>query len=153
MKRLYRRHLPHQIPEDTPIFVTWNLKGSLPADVRKQIQQERERLQRLAPSPGESRTERSIREAKLLFAMTDRILDATEEGPMDLKDPRAAAIVEQALVAGVPVRYDLFAWCVMANHVHAVIKPFVDWSDVMQRLKGSTAFRINGLNGQRGRVF
>jgi REP element-mobilizing transposase RayT len=153
MKRLYRRHLPHQIPENTPIFVTWNLKGSLPAEVRQQIHQERERLRRLESRPGESRSDRKIREEKLLFAMTDRFLDSLAAGPMDLKDPRAAAIVEEALVAGVPARYDLFAWCVMGNHVHAVLKPFVEWSAVMQRLKGSTAFRINGLNKQRGRIF
>lgn len=33
MKRQYYRHLPHQIPEGFPIFLTWNLKGALPKAV------------------------------------------------------------------------------------------------------------------------
>ena len=30
MMREYRRHLPHQIPESVPIFLTWNVKGAMP---------------------------------------------------------------------------------------------------------------------------
>ena len=32
-KRSYERHLPHEIPEGFPIFLTWNLKGAVPQAV------------------------------------------------------------------------------------------------------------------------
>jgi hypothetical protein len=45
MKRAYRRHLPHQIPENTPIFVTFCLKGAIPKRLRLRMESERQRLQ------------------------------------------------------------------------------------------------------------
>jgi hypothetical protein len=44
MKRQYERHLPHQVPEGFPIFLTWNLKGAFPKDVVKRLRDERARL-------------------------------------------------------------------------------------------------------------
>src|SRR6266568_1452421 len=42
-----------------------------------------------------------------------------------LKDPRIADIVVEALLYGESFRhsYDLFAWVIMSNHVHLVLKP------------------------------
>ena len=42
---------------------------------------------------------------------------------MHLKDPQAAKIVEDAILFGAGERYDLFAWCVMSNHVHVLLMP------------------------------
>jgi putative transposase len=42
---------------------------------------------------------------------------------MLLQDPRAAQIVEDAILFGAGERYDLFAWCVMSNHVHVLLTP------------------------------
>ena len=42
---------------------------------------------------------------------------------MHLKDPEAAKIVEDAILFGTGERYDLFAWCVMSNHVHVLLMP------------------------------
>ena len=50
-------------------------------------------------------------------------------------------------------RYDLFAWCVMSNHVHVLLTPRCELKDVTQWLKGFTAHQINGLQEARGRVF
>ena len=72
---------------------------------------------------------------------------------MHLKDPRAARIVEDCLRLGAGERYDLFAWCIMSNHVHVLLTPRWDLSKIMQRIKGHTAYQINGLQDARGRVF
>ncbi len=85
--------------------------------------QKRERLERQAPRPGETSLQRSIRENKILFAAADRYLDRALEGPMHLKDPGAANIVEDAILFGAGERYELFAWCVMSNHVHVLLTP------------------------------
>src|SRR5262249_50850034 len=104
---------------------------------------------------GESIADRRIREGKQLFAAADRFLGtvADGEGPMHLKDPRAAKIVEDAIFFGAGERYELFAWCVMSNHVHVLLTPRGELSLVTRRIKGYTAYQINGLQQARGRVF
>jgi REP element-mobilizing transposase RayT len=103
---------------------------------------ERERIAKQPKRAGESSGDRKIRENKLIFAMADRILDRAIDGPMYLKDAAVAKIVEDSIIFGVPERYDLFAWCVMANHVHVLLTPRWD-----------TAHEINALQDSRGRIF
>src|SRR6185437_12298255 len=103
------RHLPHQVPEGFPIFVTWNLKGAMPRAAAEELLRERRRLESQPHRPGETASERRLRQNKRLFAVADRFLDRAVEGPMRLKDPRAAAIVEDSLLFGAGDRYDLFS--------------------------------------------
>ncbi len=153
MKKNYERHLPHQIPEGKPIFLTWNLKGAFPADVVELIRQEGERLKAEPSREGESTAERKIRHAKIAFAMSDRFLDTASGGPLDLSVPANASIVEGAILFGAPDRYDLFAWCIMANHVHILLQPRWELAKITKGIKGFSAHQINKTQNQRGRVF
>ncbi len=121
--RTYRRHLPHEAPEGQPVFLTWNLKGAIPRKVAVSLQSERERLQRQLNREGESPSDRRQREGKLQFAIVDRYLDCATDGPMFLRDDAIAKIVEDAILFGATDRYELFAWCVMSNHVHVLLTP------------------------------
>ena len=150
----HRRHLPHWDPGGVPIFLTWTLKGCLPEEVMERLREERRRWEKRPPRRGETAAERRIREDKLFFLAVDRFLDRPGEGfgPMHLKDPNAAAIVEESILHGAGERYDLLAWCVMSNHVHVLLKPRWKLSEVTRGIKGYTAHRINGLLGTRGRT-
>jgi len=53
----------------------------------------------------------------------ERYLDAGF-GSCYMKDKRIAGVVSQALLHFEGQRYNLAAWCVMPNHVHAVVQPF-----------------------------
>jgi REP element-mobilizing transposase RayT len=119
----YSRHLPDYVPAAFPIFVTWNLKGAMPARAVEALEQKRRILESQPARKGEIPADRIIRESKILFAIADRYLDEASQGPMHLKDAKAAKIVEDAILFGVGERYELFAWCVMANHVHVLLKP------------------------------
>ncbi len=137
----------------------------------EELKLKRAALERQPPRPGESNVERGIRENKILFAAADRFLDHAVEGPMHLKDPRAAKTVEDSILFGAVERYDLFAWCVMSNHVHVLLTPgsrgteskqrqagkpdlrVWDLRGVMQGIKGYTAYRINEVLDTRGQVF
>jgi REP element-mobilizing transposase RayT len=152
-KRSYQRHLPHEVPEGFPIFLTWNLKGAIPDHVVEQLRQDRERLEKQPPRPGETPAERRIRESKIVFALSDRFLDGATGGPMHLKDPAAAKTVEDSILFGVGERYDLFAWCVMSNHVHVLLMAAWELKEITQGIKGYTAYQINALQNARGRVF
>jgi REP element-mobilizing transposase RayT len=153
MKQSYQRHLPHQIPKGLPVFLTWNLKGAMPKEPVERLKHERERLRKEPRKPGETPKQRRVREAKLLFAAADQHLDCATDGPLHLKDPTAAKIVEDAVLFGAEVRYELYAWCVMANHVHVFLTPTWEFEKITKGIKGHSAYKINGLNAAHGRTF
>jgi putative transposase len=76
-------------------------------------------------------------------------------GPRWLIEPRIAAIFAEALEHGEKVRrsYDLFAWVAMPNHVHVVMDPVIQLSEIMRWLKTATANRANKLIGKTGTPF
>ncbi len=76
VREYYERHLPHQVPEGFPIFLTWNLKRSLPVRVIDELLHERERLEGEPKRANETDAERKVRHGKILFAKRDRALDA-----------------------------------------------------------------------------
>jgi REP element-mobilizing transposase RayT len=152
MKRQYERHLPHQIPKGVPIFLTWNLKGAFPKDMIERLREERARLARQSPRPGESPRDRRIREGKLAFLLADRHLDSCQSGPLYLQNPRAAEIVEKSILFGSAERYELYAWCVMGNHVHVLFTPRWEVRKITQGIKGYTAHEFNAIDGQQGRT-
>jgi REP element-mobilizing transposase RayT len=129
----YRRHLPHWFPDRSIIFVTWRLAGSAP------------------PVTPEILTAENT--GRIPFHVRDERLDRCSSGPFWLRDERIARAVQDALQHGaVRQSYDLYAWAIMPNHVHAVLEPHVPMPATMRRLKGRTsriANRILGRSGQR----
>ncbi len=119
------RHLPHWIPDETPIFVTWCLAGTRP---------------RATKEPG--------------WMTADADLDRAISGPRWLAQPAIAEITANALQYGENRgKYQLHAWVIMPNHVHAVITPKIPYSEIMRWLKWTTARRSNQLLGRTGTVF
>lgn len=131
----YRRHLPHWIPDNKVIFVTWRLAGSAPPCVPPIL---------TAENTG-----------RIPFATDDKVVDCSRTGPFWLRDPRIAGIVENALQYGETARgfYSLYAWTIMPNHVHAVFEPKGTLPDVMRWLKGRTARLANRILGRTGLPF
>jgi REP element-mobilizing transposase RayT len=62
-----------------------------------------------------------------------------------LRDERIASIVEKALLYFDDQRYRLIAWCIMPNHVHALIEIWEDWplAGVLHSWKSFTAHHAN----------
>jgi REP element-mobilizing transposase RayT len=129
-----KRRLPHWVPDDIPVFVTWRLAGTVPQPPEA-----------AAPDLNPGRT----------FLLQDRELDRAQSGPSWLKNPRIADIFVDALLHGESVRhdYELIAWVVMPNHVHVVLKPIGKLPEIMRWLKAATAKRANRVIGRRGEAF
>jgi len=125
----YERHLPHWHPEDAALFVTWRLAGSVPR-----------------PTPEFLRMSYKEREAQL---------DKHPTGPLWLSDTRIATLVQDALIYGAATRkmYDVYAWCIMPNHVHLVLQPHTQLSKITQWVKGRTARMANDILRRRGQPF
>jgi hypothetical protein len=79
-KQRYQRHLPHQIPERTPIFLTWNLKGALPDDVLREMELLDQQADLKPRRAGETSATRRERLAKQRFARRDDYLDSRKNG-------------------------------------------------------------------------
>ncbi|MDO9300962.1 MAG: hypothetical protein Q7T89_06240, partial [Anaerolineales bacterium] len=82
-----------------------------------------------------------------------------------LSQPEIAEIIKEALLYRNGREYDLFAFCIMSNHVHVVFKPLESKSDwqsdlptssytplnkIMQSLKRHTARKANIILGREG---
>lgn len=129
----YKRCLPHWLPDEKAIFLTWRLRGSIPV----------------------RRSETSPMSAGEKFAGVERLLDRGGCGPLWLKDARVAEIVvESILKARDELRqFLLHGFSVMPNHVHLLITPKAQVRIVTRGIKGSTARRANELLGRKGQPF
>jgi REP element-mobilizing transposase RayT len=72
-------------------------------------------------------------------------------GECHLRQPQLAIICESAMLHFHNERYELFAWCVMPNHVHALVHIW-DWplSKMLQNWKSITAVKANRILNRSG---
>ncbi|HXU31735.1 MAG TPA: transposase [Thermoanaerobaculia bacterium] len=70
------------------------------------------------------------------------------------KDP-IAALVERALLEFDDDRYRIIAWCIMPNHVHALIETLGEWTldRVVHGWKSYTAHEANRVLGRTGQFW
>ena len=131
--RSFRRRLPHVRPDGRWLFVTWHLHGAVPHGV-------------YPPT--------NLKTAGQVFVWVDRYLDLTRVGPRFLARPEIARIVVESLRTGVDLgHFELGAYVVMGNHVHALLRPLIAAERLMQSMKGSTARRANLVLGRTGETF
>lgn len=161
----YRRNLPHIQPPGTSFFITFRLAGSLPVEVVKQWNLQRQWLRHLAATNRKHFDQVKHQFDRRWFAKFEALLDQATVGPTWLKHDRIASIVADSLHYRDGKVYRLDAFTVMSNHVHTVFKPlpkpainslsvddveYYSLASIMQSLKGYTAFRANEILGRRG---
>jgi putative transposase len=133
MVTFYRRNLPHWHPPEQDIFLTWRLKGSLPAHLRAIASKE---------MPGKR------------FLELDRALDRADTGPLWLRKPRIAECLVAALRNVQEQRLiTLHAYAIMANHVHVLLTPAAPIARITKFVKGATSRQANLLLGFTGSHF
>lgn len=165
MKDYYRRHLPHWHPQGAVFFVTFRLKDSIPHTVIELLRLEREREKlALQKQPDSNRATQNYLDEQRSFWRWDDYLDRGECGPHWLSQSEIADIVKEAFHYRDGSVFDLYAYCIMSNHVHAVFEPSrSDWSrsipqgqsdlplsKIMQSLKRHTARQANIVLGRQG---
>lgn len=126
--------LPHLFKDGCSYFVTFCL-----ADV--------------APFRAEARAR--LQEDSGVSELAERSEPRFSSGACILSDPSLAVIVEDVLLHQQNEKYVLSAWCVMTNHVHAVVTPLdsTALSKILQAWKSVSAHRINRTLGQKGPVW
>ncbi len=150
-----RGGLPHLKREGASYFVTFRLAGTLPKDVLLKFKVEREAI--IAQAQAASRP-LTWHEQEELFrwysARVDKYLDAGH-GNCWLAQPEITDLVAGAIRFYADQRFDLHAWSVMPNHVHAVLCPRPDWtlSRILKSWKGFTAREANRMLIRTGTTF
>ncbi|GAB3771087.1 transposase [Spirosoma horti] len=168
IKTEYARNLPHIQPIGATFFVTFCLKGTLPAAVVRELIAERDWAIKTLSSHRETGLADEIyKEQKRYFARIDRILDTCQHGPDWLKIPDIATIVANRILRADNKEYELLAYCIMPNHVHLVVDTVVqldrlesnetittdNYQQLYQTLgliKGHSAFNANRLLARTG---
>lgn len=112
----YKRHLPHWQPEEAELFITFRLADSLPVEAIKRLKYYRKQLQK------ETKQNLHCKIQSKLFQKYEAFLDQAESGPLWLKEEKVAQIVQKSLHFYDNKDYDLYAYCIMPNHVHVVFK-------------------------------
>jgi REP element-mobilizing transposase RayT len=127
-KTYYKRNLPHYLPLGYTFFVTYRLNGSLPVEVIKRLQKEREKeLKEIEGYDNlEVRKEKYLTYQSQYFGKFDKLLDNASSGPTWLKENNAAQIVKDAMHYYDKKSYDLICYTIMSNHVHQIFTPIVN---------------------------
>jgi REP element-mobilizing transposase RayT len=133
--------LPHEDVERRAQFVTWRLADSIPQSLIALW------LEELSTLPKDERK-------KLLHRRIEAYLDAGQ-GSLLLKQPPVARVIQESLKYGHNLRYELHFWCIMPNHVHALLTPAEGWplGKIVQGLKGYTSKEIGKLTQVDGQLW
>ncbi len=123
--------LPHLTKEGCSYFVTFCEIHAVPLHAQSRRSRERER----DPDSIALRAEPGL-----------------YSGLCFLRRPAIANIIQDALLHFQAQRYDLHSWCVMPNHVHAVVTPYHDHhlSQILHSWKSFTSQRINKVLRRSG---
>jgi REP element-mobilizing transposase RayT len=141
----HRDHLPHLKRAGGSYFVTFRLAGTLPAEVLGELKQDRARILEQAEPAKRPLT---WAEQEELFHWYSTRVDAHLDaglGECWLRNPELADLVADVIRFHAGERFDLLAWVVMPNHVHAVIRPTAQHtlSKVLKGWKGFSAREAN----------
>ena len=150
-----RGHLPHWEKEGATYFVTFRLADSLPRSVLDRVESEREAIVRTANQLHRPLSPDERRKIQCLSTpIIEQYLD-NGAGACQLRQPSLAEEVVSALRYFDEKRYRLFAWCIMPNHVHVVLKIFPGHSlpEIVHSWKSFTAKSLNRILGLQGRFW
>jgi REP element-mobilizing transposase RayT len=153
--QLIKRHganLPHWRVDGAAYAVTFRLADSLPREVLARWKQEREHI--VARAEQMARPLTSFELQRLDELHSERVESWLDQGHGScvLRDDRIARLVRDAMLHFDGQRYDLMAWCVMPNHVHAVVctYPGRDLSTILLSWKGFTGKKAREILGTVG---
>jgi REP element-mobilizing transposase RayT len=131
-----RGRIPHWRVDDAVYFITFRLGDSLPREAAKALFEERQRMLRGCWTS----SQRASVDAAFGIRL-DIELDRSHGSCLLREHPQ---VVAGALQHFDRKRYDLHAWCVMPNHVHAMIhvKLGDDIPEILHSWKSYTAHEI-----------
>jgi len=158
----YKRKLPHWQIQGAEYFVTFRLAGSLPIHVVKNLQLLRKKYQKSIIEKTENKKEFLKKFESKIFKKYEDLLDNCSTGPRWLEKTEINKIVKESIHYRDGHEYDLYAYCMMSNHVHIVFKHIENQqikssaqflppvTRILQNLKSYTALHANRILKREG---
>jgi len=149
------RYLPHWSKQGATYAVTFRLADAVPSEVSESWRLERRHLVERAQQQGRSLTHiERIELHRLHSEKIESFLDAGH-GECILRDPQLAEILQNALKHFDGEHYELVAWAVMPNHVHAIVRPLAghELPKIIHSWKSFTSKQINRRLDRQGSLW
>ncbi len=154
----YKRRLPHLFQQNHPIFITWHMKFELSPLIKNHLYDMRMEFEQSCKTlTQEYKSMLAYNYHKKVFDWIDQQVGISREYPELLKQLDIADIVQESMHFNNNKKYYLHAFCIMPNHVHVLITPYVNPIDykktlpsITQTWKGYTARKINQLLNREG---
>jgi menaquinone-specific isochorismate synthase len=146
-------YLPHWTRKDGIYAIRARLADSLPQLALRKIEQERARLKwRMEHAEEVPLGITSIKEFERLHSRKIEQFLHASYGKCWLAQDDIAGMVVSALQFHAGSQYQLIAWSIMPNHLHAVLQPLSghDLEQVIYSFKSFTAHEANRLLGRKG---
>lgn len=163
MMNYHRRKLPHIQLNRGTFSVTFLLDGALPREKLNSLKELRKRLMESAEYNGLGVSLKDKYQIhKSIFDKYESLLDNSKSGPVWLKERKIAEIVMESIHHRDGILYDLYAYCIMSNHVHMIFEHIVDSnrkpsnhpiSDILRDLKKFTARKSNIILNRSGKFW
>lgn len=145
--KLRERRLPHLKREMGIYFVTFRLSDSLPSVILNEVKLKRAQADKIQENSQENLSKAS--EKTVIEIHSEEIEQYLDKGigACALKNEQIAQIVANAIKYFQNKRYRLFAWCIMPNHVHVVLQPYVNHnlSEILHSWKSFTSKEANKI--------
>lgn len=139
----YRGYLPH-IENKEYQMITIRLCDSVPKEVIEKWKSELETEKTCETVGRETRTSLS----RKLLILIDKYEDSGM-GECYLRNEGVAQIMKDILYFNHGKKYDLISWCIMPNHIHALIAPYQSVS-LSEIIHGWKSFSTNAINKYLG---
>ncbi|MDO9578731.1 MAG: transposase [Candidatus Cloacimonadales bacterium] len=156
-KEFYKRNLPHYQPENGVFFITTCLANSLPPKKLKEIKEKKNDFEQMLKQVSKSQKIIVLQEFhNRYFKDFDDFLDSQRNNCW-LSQADLRNIIIENLFYWNNLKYYLFAFCIMPNHVHIILKPklksscsYESLSDIMFSMKSYTANECNKILDRNG---
>lgn len=169
-KEFYRQYLPHFQQPGQAYFVTWSLKDAIPPKAILFYTQKMEMLKfQICGLESEGLSSSEIGKLQLEFndvrrkylKAYDDLLDAERNPSVNLSKPENTEVIISSLRFWEGKKLNNCAFTVMCNHVHWVFETFekdiegntVYLQDLLQSVKGFSAYQINKLENRKGSLW
>jgi len=145
-------YLPHRTRSGAIYSVTFRLADSLPQSVLEAWKAEEKDILKTADYLCRPLSKDEISRLSQLRSEKFQKYLRAGHGTCSLKQEDIASMTAGALQHFHGLHYQLFAWCVMPNHVHTVVQPIGEHSlsDVLHSWKTFTAKQANKMLGREG---
>lgn len=150
--RKWRSNLPHWEQDGKIYFVTIRCADSIPDEIYQRHIQEFKAIN--ANEERKNISDYEVIRLERLAKIIDKYNDQCY-GECLFTNPQIRDILQKSLQASDGIKYELYDYVIMPNHLHFLILPTLGISlkEIISTIKRQSAFHINQYLGRRGKLW